>query len=290
MSNDFNCDQLEPLLSAYHDGELAEVERAAAEKHLNGCTACQNRLLEIAAVASSLKSLPRLNPKTDVAANIEQLIANQPKPTGRFGRPLVWGSVGIAAAAAVLIFAANFKDVSNLSGAPLSASSNSHQTGTKHEKEHQASLQVATVNEPVKTPVQEPDGSTSSAQSNPVPVVENRNEEKTGVASATTKNEAKKTEPRGKTSGDENSKNLSRFNPHQEVAEKSHELAPVAGGNASGHHLDGSDDHLIASAKIGPGAIAAETNLVAVYDTEQHGVTEELGITTDEDGLYALKL
>lgn len=290
MSNDFNCDQLEPLLSAYHDGELTEPERAAAEKHLNGCTACQHRLLEISAVAGSLKALPRLNPKTDVAANIEQLIANQPKPTVRFGRPLAWGAAGIAAAAAVLIFAVNVKDVNNLPGVSLTANSNANQPETKHDTPHQSSVQIATAGEPVKSVAQEPDHSERAPQSNANSIAENRTGEKTGVASATTKNDAKRPEAHEKTDRDKGSRNLSNYNAHVEVAEKSRELSPAVGGTASGLRLDGSDDHLIASAKIGPGAIAAESNIVAVYDTEQHGVTEELGITTDEDGLYAIKL
>jgi hypothetical protein len=287
MSNDFNCEQLEPLLSAFHDGELSEDERAAAERHLNGCDVCQNRLLEIGAVANSLKSLPRLNPKNDVAANIEYLIANQPKSASRFSRPLTWGAVGIAAAAAVFVVAMNMNGPSNMSSVPLTANSNTPSNSSKVQSQPQSQkLEVAQSVDNNSNPEQRDVSSVApGGASQTVAAHREHTGEPTGAAS--TKNGAAG-ESHDKPNQSE--KKNSNVTPHVEVAQNNHVVAPIGGGTASGAHLDGSDPRLIAKATGGAGTIGADSNLVAVYDTEQHGVTEELGITTDEDGLYAIKL
>ncbi|CAN5359893.1 hypothetical protein BH10CYA1_BH10CYA1_33420 [soil metagenome] len=285
MSNDFNCEQLEPLLSAYHDGEVTEAERADAERHLSGCAQCQNRLLEISAVANSLKSLPLLNPKTDVAANIEQLIANQPKGISRIQRPVIWGAVGIAAAAAVLLVAGNFRVVTSPVNDSLTANSKIKQTMPKHEqsviKSHD--LEIAQGLETTSTPAhQEPTAPVQVTAGN-----HEKTDEPTGTAS---KKDGVLPGQHDKPSTDHNAKKNSKFNPHFEVASSGDEGRTIVVGTTSGSHVDASDPQLIANRNTGAGVLGADSNLIAVYDTEQRGVTEELGITTDEDGLYAIKL
>jgi len=285
MSNDFNCEQLEPLLSAYHDGELNDAERALAERHLNACGACQSCLLQIDAVASSLKALPRLNPKTDVAANIEQLIAKQPKGVTKIQRPVIWGAAGIAAAAAVLLVAGNFRVAPNSASNPLVANSNVTHSIAKPESE--------SVKAEVLEIAQAPDSSLSPLQQKPTDHVQfsagNHEHGSVSTGSGAKKDSATQDQHQ-KPSTENNAKKNSKFNPHIEVASLGNESATLSGGTTSGSHLKGSDAQLIANRKGGTGTIGADSNLVAVYDTEQRGVTEELGITTDEDGLYAIKL
>ncbi|HEY9731821.1 MAG TPA: zf-HC2 domain-containing protein [Drouetiella sp.] len=297
MSNDFNCEQLEPLLSAFHDGELSEVERTAAERHLNGCDACKNRLLEIGAVANSLKSLPRLNPKIDVAANIESLIANQPKQANRFSRPVFWGAAGIAAAAAVVVVAINLNGPSNLGDSPQTANSSIPHIGSKTQPVPQSQkLEVAhsIKNSSDLEVAQSVDNSSNTEQGSSEDQVGGsqvaathlgRNGEPIGNAGA--KKDAA-SESHNKT--DRGEKRNTNVTQHVEIAQNPRVVPHIVDGSASGAHLDGSDPHLIARGTGGAGTIGADSNLVAVYDTEQHGVTEELGITTDEDGLYAIKL
>lgn len=294
MSNDFNCKQLEPLLSAYHDDELTEAERADAERHLNGCVECQNRLLEISAVANSLKSLPRLNPRTDVAATIEHLIANQPKKVNQVQRPIIWGAAGIAAAAAVLLVSTNFKAVTKGANDPLTANSTTKQIMPVNPDRSAAKsqdLEIAHTLEPTSNPAREvtepAQSSTSGSQ---------RGEE---AGTASTKDGVVPTQNE-KPSTERNSKKNSKFNPRLEVASKGGEDADkiVAAKNvvaknvvtASASSTDSSAPQLIANHNIRTSTISPDSNLVAIYDTEQRGVTEELGITTDEDGLYAIKL
>ena len=134
MSNFLTCKQLEPLLGAYHDGELSENERVEADKHISSCAACQNRVVEIVAISNSLKALPRLTPKMDVAANIEKLLAAQPKAANQITKPLVWSAVGVAAAAAVVLFIGNLKSGPNV--VPNQVASNSTVNTSTTKKEH----------------------------------------------------------------------------------------------------------------------------------------------------------
>ena len=283
MSNDFNCKQLEPLLSAYHDGELTEAERADADRHLIGCADCQNRLLEISAVANSLKSLPRLNPKTDVAANIEQLIANQPKGISRIQRPIIWGAAGIAAAAAVLLVAGNFKAVTDQGNIPLTANSKTNQVMHKPGPDAVKSqdLEIAHNLDTTSNPM--PD----SAAPEHISAHHDQTSAQTGSAS---KKDGAMPTPHDKPSTEHNGKKNSKFNPHLQVASAGNEGATNVVGTTSGSQSDASAPQLIANRNVGTATIGADSSLVAIYDTEQRGVTEELGITTDEDGLYAIKL
>jgi hypothetical protein len=299
MSNDFNCEQLEPLISAYHDGELNEAERSAAERHLNGCAVCQNRLLAIGAVASSLNSLPRLNPKVDVAANIEQLIANQPKGISQFKRPIAWSAAGIAAAVAVLAVSSNFNNTLSPSNSVLTANSKVNQSSQskQNQSNSKAGAGIADSVNPEIASASQPDE--PAAQLNALPqlapdhIASNRNHSGNNAeVHGGAKKDASITEPQVKPSADHNAKNSPKVNPPVQVASIGN--AAASGGTTSGARLDGSDTRLIAnrsnSAGIRAATIGTDGNLVAVYDTEQRGVTEELGITTDEDGLYAIKL
>ncbi|MBS1954878.1 MAG: zf-HC2 domain-containing protein [Cyanobacteria bacterium SZAS-4] len=289
MSNDFNCKQLEPLLSAYHDGELTEAERADADRHLNGCADCQNRLLEISAVATSLKSLPRLNPKTDVAANIEQLIANQPKGISRIQPPVIWGAAGIAAAAAVLLVAGNFKAVTNQANNPLTANSKTNQVMPKPMPNAVKSqeLEIAHNLDTTANPIQD---FTEPAQ------ISAHHDQSSAPNGTVSKKEGGMPTQHEKPTTDNNAKKNSKFNPHLQVASNGNEgatnaVATNAVATASGSQSDASAPQLIANRNVGTASIGgADSSLVAIYDTEQRGVTEELGITTDEDGLYAIKL
>ncbi len=49
-----SCDEFEPMLSAYVDGELAADDRRRIEEHLAGCEACRQSLAELNAVQEDL--------------------------------------------------------------------------------------------------------------------------------------------------------------------------------------------------------------------------------------------
>src|SRR5277367_2236110 len=67
------CEDISPLLDAYHDGELDKAERNSVASHLSSCPECQAKLIEIESVVSSLKNLPRLQMSRDLTADPEYL-------------------------------------------------------------------------------------------------------------------------------------------------------------------------------------------------------------------------
>lgn len=60
------CSQLEPLLSAWVDGELRAGERARMASHLQRCARCRATLHELRVTQSMLRSLPTHRLPVDV--------------------------------------------------------------------------------------------------------------------------------------------------------------------------------------------------------------------------------
>ncbi|HEY9679510.1 MAG TPA: zf-HC2 domain-containing protein [Drouetiella sp.] len=279
MSN-IACEQLDSLLSAYRDGELSEAEHREAEGHISQCASCQNKLIELDAVVHALKSLPRMEPQRDYAADIEQLIAAQPAvkaPSRR--RPIVWGGIGVAAAAAVMIAVGTIKPTVNV--APTTAS-------------------TAGVHRGMEKPVAGGDSEIASISDSDFVALHGGNDEASSDVvdvklhhaqpAVSGSKEGGHNSEQTKQEADPNRKKNSKFNPKVQVANNSNVGSDVVPGSASQaqSRLDAE------STQVADNAInktnMPDSNLVAVYETDQKGVTEELGITTDEDGLYAIKL
>jgi anti-sigma factor RsiW len=62
------CDNLEPLLSAWVDGELRAGERARVGSHLQRCARCRATIRELRVTQSMLRSLPTHRLTVDVLA------------------------------------------------------------------------------------------------------------------------------------------------------------------------------------------------------------------------------
>lgn len=93
------CKEWEEYISAYIDGELSEEESSGVRQHLNDCANCQVTLDSFKTIVSSLKALPRLEMKRDVADCL-------PIDSGaKIVRPRFGIYTSLAAAAAVLILA-----------------------------------------------------------------------------------------------------------------------------------------------------------------------------------------
>ena len=65
------CDDLEPLHSAWVDGELNGHERARLGAHLQRCARCRNAITELRVTQSMLRSLPARNLPVDVTPDSE---------------------------------------------------------------------------------------------------------------------------------------------------------------------------------------------------------------------------
>lgn len=74
-----SCDPIIELLDAYHDGELDSAERNSVDKHLLDCQPCTVRLGVIGDLVLGLKSLPKMLPSRDLIDAIDfESIASRP--------------------------------------------------------------------------------------------------------------------------------------------------------------------------------------------------------------------
>ncbi len=100
------CDYARELLSAYRDGELDASERASVEDHLNDCAACREELESVESVVRSLKALPSAKLTKDFSDDIEALIQKSEAPVvksiTRKQRPM-WLTAAAAAVVSLLI-------------------------------------------------------------------------------------------------------------------------------------------------------------------------------------------
>ncbi|GEM_PF-2677036 len=115
----FSCLEVEPLLDAFHDGELEGADKRLVEAHLAGCGACRERLVLIGQLVTTLRALPVLKPPRDIADEIPAIIEKRRRSTARVVVPLAWGSLAVAAAAAVVFIA--FRPLSGTNHGPVVA-------------------------------------------------------------------------------------------------------------------------------------------------------------------------
>jgi len=138
------CADFFELLDGYHDNELSPAEKVDVETHVTACADCAAGLRGIAKIAEELKALPRFSPPRDIvgAVEFEQVTmavpafgaqASESKANGSpavaatasdkqasassstrsnvlpFGRKQRFGLLAVAAAAVAMVFAINFK-------------------------------------------------------------------------------------------------------------------------------------------------------------------------------------
>lgn len=72
-----HCDKIKELLSAYRDLELTDEENAQVERHLGTCHECAREASAIETVAATLSQVPRVTMKVDMADRLEAFIAAQ---------------------------------------------------------------------------------------------------------------------------------------------------------------------------------------------------------------------
>jgi anti-sigma factor RsiW len=268
-----NYCEMQPLLDAFYDRELGPSEHKEVVQHLAGCEQCRHAVTDIGRIVVSLKSLPTLRPRTDVAANFEKILAAKTKVV-LLRKRVAWGSMGVAAAAAIIALAMHIGPA----GAPGAVTIGANQTAA-------SKVQVATI--PATTPV------ALTQESNQVQQSDAAQESKATTAGSTTptvnaastQNAAERdaNNVKGKAtpdaSGQSSKPSAVRVAPPM-VAENQQAATPD-----KKQSVTPDDGEKIADAQV---ATKGE-GVVALYDSEANSAAE-LGITTDEDGLYAIKL
>ncbi len=93
-----NCQEIEFLLDAYHDGELSPEKRGVVDQHLSSCPNCSNSLDRTTLLCSTLSQLPQVVPSSRLDSCLDAVLQKQYQPN-TWHSPL-W--VSFAAAAIVL--------------------------------------------------------------------------------------------------------------------------------------------------------------------------------------------
>jgi hypothetical protein len=255
-----DCTKIEPLLDAFRDGELASTERQAVEEHLSACLSCQSKLADIERVVATLKTLPRVGAPRDFSHDIDASLA-RPRPAKVISiRPVVWGSLGAAAAAAVAVFVFKLAPGISPHGVVAHRSAPGTRAVSPHDKTGSLQQQEIAAQEPQQgatTPSKQPEDSDSRS------TIASGADEHQPDKVATVPPGAQQTATGGKTGTAE-----------RPAAEP--RTAPVYSGSV----VAVDDDPL-----GGEGAA-----LVAFAEGDQTSITEAIGLETDEDGLYAIKM
>ncbi len=288
-----DCTEFEPLLDAWRDGELGSDERHAVEQHASSCLSCQGQLADIERVVATLRALPRVKPSRDFSKDIESLIAQRPAVKVLSFRPVVWGSLGAAAVAAAVAVVV-FKLVPGF-GPESAIVTRDRSDGTGQQRLH--------------------DG--APGQSRKEQTTELAHEKSGGDAPAVLKPPQGEKRSPGPDSVVANAPDSAQRVPQPPAAGgegSSQGRNPAGGDNGStgkapeNTGLPGSATPAVAPQKSAPRRVLnGRTAIAQVYDDDdpfsaggaavvalaagdQSSITEQLGLATDEDGLYAIKM
>jgi len=307
------CEDISPLLDAYHDGELDKGERGNVASHLGSCPQCQAKLSEIESVVTTLKNLPRLQMARDlttdpeylkrVMAAIETSASDSTKAPEKIGAeikefplrkralvksifplpgPVIVASAAAAAAVALAIVVPRYITTTNSSTIatvpkPQTNSRtefNSQDQSTAQQTSAQPELKVA------HNPVTGPELNQDNNSHQPVRSVAQANEPTVATA---------KELPADQAAPEIASAQVPTANEPEAatVSPSVESVSPPALQAASGDQMPEEQQNITAGATIA----SEPAELLALYPGgESNAVSDELAIPTDEDGLYALKL
>ena len=102
------CDELEPLHSAWVDGELRTGERARLAAHLQRCARCRTAIIELRITSSMLRSLPLRTLPAGVAEGVTPGKADRRQVTGAGVRRVLVRSTAAMVLATATLGAAAF--------------------------------------------------------------------------------------------------------------------------------------------------------------------------------------
>jgi hypothetical protein len=262
-----DCTAVESLLDAYHDGELVGDEKASVEMHLRACDACPKKLAQIDRLVSMLKAMPPVSSKIDFADKFEVPAASTLPLTSSGSNNVIPGKFGRAAAiAAAIALCLGFSqyvlrhnmsnsEVANLSPAPgvRGGVSGNQVSKTLQMEQLAASRLEETPSSDVNLHVEAPVDKGSPEAQEPT------------ANKAPAKKEA-------------------RLKPPVVRVAKSLKTQDALNTSlASAALSSGENDQAASGDKV-------KHSLVAFYASDPNTIPEELGISTDEDGLYAIKM
>jgi anti-sigma factor RsiW len=105
-----NCDQAQPLIAAYVDGELDMLRRRFVEKHLHGCAPCGAQHAELVALRRRIRTeVPYFAAPPALAERVRAVVAATPAARSRRPQPIrerwPWLAGGALAGCAATVLA-----------------------------------------------------------------------------------------------------------------------------------------------------------------------------------------
>src|SRR5687768_17426340 len=98
-----NCQQVIPLLSAFHDGELPADQREAVMDHLVDCSDCQAELASLKSLSGLIRHSPPPEPPAALVRKVERALQRDTQKTPVRSNFFRWISVPVTMAAVVLL-------------------------------------------------------------------------------------------------------------------------------------------------------------------------------------------
>ena len=276
-SKNSQCETYVPMLDAFVDNELDGSETNEVAIHVQSCDDCQRQAKEIEALKSSLSSLPRRKMSRDLADNLDAILGNKeaavtaPKDNVVSIKARRGWIMALASAAAVVVIA--------LAGSMVFKNAHQEVANLPPEKQSQSPDSAATK------------GATEIAQNSSASEV--RPEAAEGRQRSG--NNPALTEIKTTHSSDSHAIEKIASTAHHDSALGTSEIGmtktTAAQKSVDIAQAQPSKTTIAASDGISKTSIMKErpasSELLALYE-EDEGT--DVGMTTDEDGLYAIKL
>lgn len=285
------CETFVPMLDAFVDNELDGSEKEQLAKHLSFCEDCKRVVKEIEALKATLSSLPRRQMKFDLADNFDAVIAKQSSFGAESSGTVVplrrkhkW-LIASASAAAVVVIAIAGSIVSKGDVQQVAQSNPADQSRAVALGDQRKTVESAIANgaggagavEDVA--VEDVAVEDSAMRSQPGLPADRLPPDKIAAAPQSSQSP----DALHKTAGAHLSDETERLaqNAQAVPVQENSTAAPLVG------HLNSSKTVVPAAQNIGNRAGASE--LLALYEDDD-GISSDIGVSTDEDGLYAIKL
>jgi anti-sigma factor RsiW len=312
------CEEISPMLDAYHDGELDQSERAGVASHLSSCGKCQSKLGEIGNVVSSLKSLPRMQMPRDLSLDADFMrramaVANASGSEGsadtkekvggevrsfpvnpKVGStpllkkifplpgPVIFASVAAAAALALVVIVPHYLNTPATNApslANLPKTNNERFSASNHGQNIASEIGHSTEIRAAHNAANQPVMGQESASHLPVRAIAQGNENNIPVS--------KESHDVGdRTTSELASARIPTVSQPKPVAV----AEPAESAGAQDNQISSHNDQ-VPEERDAQSTSPEQGELLALYPGDSaNAVTDELAIPTDEDGLYALKL
>ncbi|MBX9949263.1 MAG: zf-HC2 domain-containing protein [Candidatus Obscuribacterales bacterium] len=280
------CETFVPMLDAFVDNELDGSEKEQLAKHLSFCEDCKRVVKEIEALKATLSSLPRRQMKFDLADNFDAVIAKQSSCGAESSGTVVplrrkhkW-LIASASAAAVVVIAIAGSIVSKGDVQQVAQSNPADQTRAVALRDQSKTVESAIANGAGAVGAVDDVAVEDSAMRSQAALPADRLPPDKIAAAPQSRQSP---DVLRKTAGAHLSDETERLAQNAQVApvQENSAAAPVAA------HLNSSKTVVPAAQNIGNRAGASE--LLALYEDDD-GISSDIGVSTDEDGLYAIKL